>query len=87
MPEFPPGSLPPAGSESVLNELHRAVGRLEGKVDTLHENVGHLSRKISTKFDKIESEVADLQRFRSRVIGYWVGATAVVGAFVKWLPL
>jgi hypothetical protein len=85
----------PMGEDQHIKEGHeifRSIGKLEGEVSGLRSDIQRLSDSITLRQESNDAErndirrqIAELQRWRSRVVGIVVGVSAVAGIAATWL--
>lgn len=65
--------------------LHRALGRVEGKVDAQGEDIRELKRMLQENHVATSKRVASLEHSRSKLLGTVSTVGAVFGVLGSWL--
>ena len=70
-----------------LSELNRAIGRVEGSLTLLVDKIDTAFTRVDTRLDTHSNRISDLEKWKSRAIGYFAGVGAVLMAIWKLLGL
>jgi hypothetical protein len=65
--------------------LHRALGRVEGKVDAQGEDIKELKELLQEHSATLSKRVASLEHSRSKLLGTVSTVGAVFGVLGSWL--
>ena len=65
--------------------LHRALGRVEGKVDSLEADVKDIKKLLQEHHVVTDTRMASLENSRSRLLGTVSTVGAVFGIIGSWL--
>ncbi len=65
--------------------LHRALGRVEGKVDSLEADVKDIKKLLQEGTTSISIRVNSLEQSRSKLLGTVGAISAVFGVVGSWL--
>lgn len=65
--------------------LHRALGRVEGKVDSLEADVKEIKKLLQDHHTTTDGRMASLENSRSRLLGTVSTVGAVFGIIGSWL--
>lgn len=65
--------------------LHRALGRVEGKVDSLEADVKDIKKLLQENHTSTSKRVASLEQSRSKLLGTVSTVGAVFGVIGSWL--
>lgn len=65
--------------------LHRALGRVEGKVDSLEADVKDIKKLLQEHHVVADKRMASLENSRSRLLGTVSTVGAVFGIIGSWL--
>lgn len=65
--------------------IHRALGRVEGKVDGLEQDIKELKQMLQENHVTLSKRVASLEHSRSKLLGTVSGVAAVFGVVGSWL--
>lgn len=70
---------------SDLNELQRAVGRIEGKVDMLHEALNAYMAREEDTLASLGRRTRVLERFRAKAAGVILVLSLIASVVAEWL--
>lgn len=65
--------------------LHRALGRVEGKVDGLEADIKEIKAILQENHAHVSKRVASLEHSRSKLLGTVSAVGAVFGVVGSWL--
>jgi len=65
--------------------IHRALGRVEGKVDGLEQDIKELKHLLQENHVNTSKRVASLEHSRSKLLGTVSTVGAVFGVIGSWL--
>lgn len=65
--------------------LHRALGRVEGKVDSLEADIKEIKAILQENHTSTSKRVASLEQSRSKLLGTVSTVGAVFGVIGSWL--
>lgn len=65
--------------------LHRALGRVEGKVDSLEADIKEIKALLQENHAHVSKRVASLEHSRSKLLGTVSTVGAVFGVIGSWL--
>lgn len=65
--------------------LHRALGRVEGKVDSLEADIKEIKALLQENHTHVSKRVASLEHSRSKLLGTVSTVGAVFGVLGSWL--
>ncbi len=65
--------------------IHRALGRVEGKVDGLEQDIKELKQMLQENHVTLSKRVASLEHSRSKLLGTVSTVGAVFGVLGSWL--